>query len=70
MNFAVAPDHRLKIKKTTKGRQVRRTCQVTKEAMEHKGDCDINNNLGSQNDPKIFDKFAWVWFGFMEHQPF
>ena len=39
VDFAVPPDHRVKIRKA---RQIPRSCQKAEKAVKHEGDCDTN----------------------------
>ena len=56
MDFAVSVNHRVKVKKKQKERQVLRPFQRTNKAMEHEGDSDTNLNGRTWNGLKSHGK--------------
>ena len=57
-DFTVPPDHTVKIKENEKKRNILRSCQRTKQAMEHESDGDTNNHWCTWNDPQRLSKRA------------
>ena len=58
VDSVVSADHRGKIKENEKKRLIHKSCQRTKEAMEHESDGYTNCNWCTWNDPQRFCKKA------------